>query len=659
MVVSLFLFFFRMPRPAPIQLRLFVEDDHNCVIAAQRLANLITSKGLIHSGFYFPDYRSRLVVFNFNSQQSKEQVLNLENLDNKLRSLHFRPIDRNSEPNASHRTVFVNNLNPCHFYFWSPEEGGSDDESLTSKKAALIEDLKHQPEGADIEKFHFNNLYDNNFEEKPPKTLKLTFKSVAAADRFIKMDTFLTLAPILARNKRWNTNIPIRQCGICKKTDHARGSPQCDRKLRCPRCLSEEHSTPPSTLCEMRCHTHGTEGRRPHITSSSECEVNRNYVKLQRQQINRRDQIVNNTANTPNNQRQLHADLLRLNNNLNRNRNLSTNPHSFAAAVRYQPQPSIRTPNSAGPIFPPAGTSTLTSNNNGTPVSNESTVMAAALVAASMSELLEPGTFQSVMDDYYLLNGLPCIKHPIPSRAVMNFYANPSARPTLPSTLPTTLPSASNPSSTPGPSSITPQGTTDSTDASPPSVANPISQPHTPTPSPKSSPVKSKPTAVTTNERDPRLAASYIQSLTHDTEDESDEDITDPRFLTQQEVPSPAVTRNKSKSFEITDVSNLIDSTKDKPIIVDINLSKGNLKRTVNYLIEQNYFIMIRELLPLVDTKTVSIKFNNELDEDLNLKMLKFAITRKVTSSCFVDFLFSRATQDFIKNPKASSPSRT
>ena len=186
----------------------------------------------------------------------------------------------------------------------------------------------------------------------------------------------------LARSKKFDQHVSIRQCGVCRKTDHYRGNPnKCDQKHRCPRCLSEDHYSP-RVDCVPTCWTHQI----GHSTGSEKCPLIRDYKRGKRREdnnIRNREQLI---QRTPADVRVFHRDLLRVEDTIKASK-------SYASATK-----------NANTI--PALTikkSTL-----------DASVFLMAHVRATHAEVCKHNAYNQIMDQYADLNGWPKIKHPPP-----------------------------------------------------------------------------------------------------------------------------------------------------------------------------------------------------------------------------------------------------
>ena len=255
-----------------------ISDRNVSYEAAYALALELTELSIHHYDFYVPRYNTKMIVFKYNSLTNKNKLLNLNVLENIMRrhkvKLH-NPTPSDTIEKSS-RTIFVWNLNPSLFFCHTTEDGL---ETLDMKMSQLIQDLKSKLATRDLK------LVDHHFirqDDKPPKSVKLSFENADQASRFNSEDTATRCGMLLARSKKFDQHVSIRQCGVCRKTDHYRGDPnKCDHKQRCPRCLSEDHASP-QVGCVPTCWTH----RVGHSTGSEKCPLIRNYKRDKRREDN-------------------------------------------------------------------------------------------------------------------------------------------------------------------------------------------------------------------------------------------------------------------------------------------------------------------------------------------------------------------------------------
>ena len=188
----------------------------------------------------------------------------------------------------------MHSLNPSHF---TP----SDDENLEQKISKFKLNFAEAVKPNEIKRIHFLQDYIDSIKQ-PPRSMIVTFKTLSQCNSFIESNTHLPLGTILSRHKKINRTIKHKYCTICRRTNHRKGDPTCDKIPRCPRCWSSSHSTPDS--CDESCWSCGP----GHMSNSNRCPLNRDYVKSIRN-FHKLDNIVTNqTAATPVTHKQLHVD---------------------------------------------------------------------------------------------------------------------------------------------------------------------------------------------------------------------------------------------------------------------------------------------------------------------------------------------------------------
>ena len=352
--------------------------------AAQGFTNLLFANNISFISHFSPDYDAKSIIFRFPSIAEKEKALKIENLNEKLIALKFISIVNLPH---NHREVFVYSLSPSHFQT-------SDNKNL-NQTVKIFNDKFLEIAGANIiQKIHFLQDYINGVKQAP-RSMIVTFKSLDDCNNFINSDTQLPSGTILSRHKKFNVNIKHMQCNICRKTNHRKGHSSCDLVPRCPRCWSSHHTNPQS--CNPYCWSCGA----GHVSNSNRCPLNRQYVKNVRDFHKNKEHISSQTASTPVNHRQLHADVISLGKTLANK--------SYSAVVRN-----------------------INDNSNQNTENNPSInniVYDMAYIAACKSEKVITGSFQRVMDDYFKINNIPLIKHPVPDLSVVQFYSSQTQTP--------------------------------------------------------------------------------------------------------------------------------------------------------------------------------------------------------------------------------------
>ena len=368
--------------------------EHHCPqLAANKLHAFFTNEGVRTEEFFNPHYNPKLMVFVFPDRNNKEKALNLRHFARELDRWKFKTHTSNHHQNDDHKTIYVHSLNERHFHTYSIADGNDRDETLKEKVDDLIEGLKRSREGADMEKFHF--MWPGEEYANPPKTLLITFKNLRAAEDFLKVDTFPRGSPIPIRkyHKRFHKHVSIRQCSICKQTNHRRGDSSCSQEPHCPKCWSTEHIEATSDCIPFcwKC-------KEGHSSGSNKCPENRTYVRQQRKYAYQRESFVSRTQNTAPEQRQFHRDMIRLQNSLNR-----TPPSSYAAAI----SPASRAQPTQDTL--PSPSVSVSCN----------TLFSMGYTAACISEAYDPGSFHDVLKDFCTDNNMPLGKFRTPSNNML------------------------------------------------------------------------------------------------------------------------------------------------------------------------------------------------------------------------------------------------
>ena len=223
------------------------------------------------------DPKAIMIIITFEDEKEKDKLLNLPYLDRLLTSIDVEvfKITPSNTLSRSEKIIFLWNLNPVNFYLYNIEEGNSIDETMDMKKKEMIEDITERIKhlGMIVTEHHFIQ-HDAN---AVPRALKITFESKEQANKFLKEDTQTRCRVLLSRSKKFNQHIPIKQCRICRKTNHREGDSTCRCDLRCPTCLSTEHSQPKDN-CRPYCWIH----KESHSSGSDRCPNNIQYKREQK-----------------------------------------------------------------------------------------------------------------------------------------------------------------------------------------------------------------------------------------------------------------------------------------------------------------------------------------------------------------------------------------
>ena len=233
---------------------------------ARNLSNELYNKEIRFYQVFTPRYDPRAVIFMFSHTSEKEKLLNLENLNEILRKCNctLHSPGSNDPKEKSDRSIFLWNLSPGHFICYTIEDGNDVDETLDSVMLNMVNDIKEEvgKRGMQILEHHFiqHRPQDN------PRGLKLTFCNIDQAKKFLAEDTSIRSGVLLARFKKQDVHIPIKQCKICRMTNHRAGDRNCRGTPRCPRCTSRDH-TQPTMYCQPKCFSCG-EGHSPALTDA-------------------------------------------------------------------------------------------------------------------------------------------------------------------------------------------------------------------------------------------------------------------------------------------------------------------------------------------------------------------------------------------------------
>ena len=132
----------------------------------------------------------------------------------------------------SEKSIFLWNLSPVYFYFYTKEDGHHEDETLADAMLNMIEDIKTEVQKRDMQitEHHFIQHNPNDV----PTNLKLTFASKEQAKMFREEDTSTLTGILLAKYKKFDQHIPIRQCKVCWKTDRRVEMPSAPRYSDAP-----------------------------------------------------------------------------------------------------------------------------------------------------------------------------------------------------------------------------------------------------------------------------------------------------------------------------------------------------------------------------------------------------------------------------------------
>ena len=173
-----------------------------------------------------------MIILKFYDQAIRDKALALPDFDTKLTECKLK-LHGATLQGSDHRTIFVNRLPTCPFYFFQPDTLETAIETFRSNLYSKLPEL---------ESHHFIRHLDAHGNKERPRSMRLTFKTLLDAQNFLNCNTYILNACISKDTKRFHTHIPARICQTCRKSDHRRGSPNCDGVKRCPRCLSSDHT---------------------------------------------------------------------------------------------------------------------------------------------------------------------------------------------------------------------------------------------------------------------------------------------------------------------------------------------------------------------------------------------------------------------------------
>ena len=386
----------------------FTITDGDSQTGLAKISRYLGLKKMLFYDCYIASYDTNIAVFKFSNNDIKNNVLNIPTLKKDLKEINVQLPSLEStdgqprQPyNPEHCTVFIRNLNPVYFYCFTRAEGGDKDETQQDKLNELITNIKNcsSVENKDFISHHFNqDLVDG--KSMDPRTMTITFSNKAIADKFIKEDTVLEFGTIRSAHKEFHTEVKVPQCAVCKKTCHRKNSPACDKQVRCPRCLSTDHTKPIN--CTPKCWTHGPTG---HSTGSNRCPLNRKYKKNIREKLKKKVRDEEELATLPKEHRKIHEDLKEIKEQL-----------TWAGVTKPASQKNgAQTPQASTPN-PPIQAQSI-------PPGIDILNVAHTYIFALINECLIPGKFKTTMDKYANQNGWPKLNHPEPDPDILTKIA--------------------------------------------------------------------------------------------------------------------------------------------------------------------------------------------------------------------------------------------
>ena len=359
--------------------------------AAIKLSRQLADNGIFPYHIFTPRYEPRDIIIKFSHIDKKNELLNHEKLLEILVdcncSLHTPT--RSDVVDRSERSIFLWNLNPVFFFFVTREDGYEVDETLEQVMNETIEDIKSSVTQREMEITDHHFIQHNSNDV--PRTLKLTFASIAQAKKFCEEDTNTSRGRFPAKFKKFDQHVPIKQCKICRMTDHRAGDTKCDKTPRCPRCLDPSHTQPlDNNMCIPKCWTHG----RGHSSGSDRCPINRDLKRKLRRELDskRREEIQ--LRDTPEEHQGFHRELIQL------KETIKSSATSYAGVIKgAQPSaPNFRIPK----------------------ITVDPNLCVMQYVCASLNDAYEPGVFQQYLDDFADLNKMPRAKYPPPCKNLLS-----------------------------------------------------------------------------------------------------------------------------------------------------------------------------------------------------------------------------------------------
>ena len=381
----------------------FTITDGDSQTGLAKISRYLGLKKMLFYDCYIASYDTNIAVFKFSNNDIKNNVLSIPTLKKDLAEINVQLPSLEStdgqprQPyNPEHCTVFIRNLNPVYFFCFTRAEGSDKDETQEDKLKEFFTNIKNcsSIENKDFITHHYNqDLVDG--KSMDPRTMTITFSNKAVAEKFIKEDTVLELGTIRAAHKDFHTDVKVPQCAVCKKTCHRKNSPACDKKVRCPRCLSTEHTSPIN--CTPKCWTHGPN----HSTGSNRCPLNRKYKRNIREKLKKKERDEAELATLPKEHRKIHNDLREIKEQL-----------TWAGVTKPASQKNgVQTPQNSTPN-PPIQAQSI-------PPGIDILNVAHTYIFALIDECLIPGKFKTTMDKYATQNGWPKLNHPEPDADIL------------------------------------------------------------------------------------------------------------------------------------------------------------------------------------------------------------------------------------------------
>ena len=536
------------------EIRLITENDQP-LKTAEKFWNYLSRNDASCIDYWKSIHVEKMIIFKFHDSETRDKALALEDFDSTLRQLKCK-IPGSAPQGTDERSVFVNRLPSCLFIYFEPDTLESAIEHFTNQMYMNI-----------------SNLFDHHLIRPPdkqgnrgrPTAMRLTFNTFEDAKAFKEENTKILNAVLVKETKRFHVYIPPKVCQLCRRNDHRRGSPLCDGRKRCPRCLSLDHDKVDEDTCTPTCWVHGP----GHSSSSEKCPIIRKQRKEDRSKLAQKERDeIKIKASDPSIQ-PIHQAILSVQSQLNNITKPNSN-NNYSGAAKTNLPTKVNPPN-----ITPNVVQTKPFDLN---------CFLSSYYAACISEVAEKGSFQREMDKHYDLNRMNRVIHPCPPQAVLNIVDKQfniiisPAKSTTPMPSPTSWLSsgASSPMDTnipPPPSSpATIQPPTTSTTQPPqPATAQP---PPPTTPQPQSSSSSSSSSNI---QNKPIIKPRAVNAAT---QKPPQKPIS--RMAAQAASTSPA--RRRSQPPNLLECVNSLNQTKSFPITVHVNPRMANHNNLVDHI---------------------------------------------------------------------------
>ena len=101
------------------QIRVIYEEPDPLKYGLQ-LWNFLSIQEASPSDFFTSIHNKKIIIFKFLNQTTRDKAINLNELDNKLVECKLK-LHGPANLDSVQRTIFVNNLPNCLFYFFDPD----------------------------------------------------------------------------------------------------------------------------------------------------------------------------------------------------------------------------------------------------------------------------------------------------------------------------------------------------------------------------------------------------------------------------------------------------------------------------------------------------------------------------------------------------------